>query len=175
MHAQQELYALILPSHKVNSNKHLITERHALQLLMKLLPIICLHLRVLYALLRPVLVPAAHMILRLLEEDELITDALLDKYSSSMLSHNRFLVLSFFLASFQYTGVQTYPDNSLSNLLNFARLHKAFWLCPNGNKLSLIVLDSAFKVRDIVLVVPIASVEHISHTDQSITLPLQVL
>jgi hypothetical protein len=58
-----------------------------------LLPVIGLQLRILYTLLCPLLVPPADMILRLLEKDEFISNTLLDKHATSVLSNNGLLVL----------------------------------------------------------------------------------
>jgi hypothetical protein len=57
-------------SHILNLKyEDLLADRHSLQLLMKLPPIIRLQFRVFYTLLSPILVPSADVILRLLEED----------------------------------------------------------------------------------------------------------
>lgn len=71
----------------------LITKRHTIKLIEQPPPVIREHLRVLDALLGPILVPAADMVLGLLEEDELVADALLDEDRAVVLVHDGFLVL----------------------------------------------------------------------------------
>ena len=60
---------------------------------MKLLPVVGLQLGILYTLLCPVLVPPTDVVLRLLEKDKLISNALFDKHTTSMLSDDGFFVL----------------------------------------------------------------------------------
>ena len=67
--------------------------RHALELVIELPPVICLQLRVFHPLLRPVLVPPADLVLRVLEVRQFVTQALLDEYTARMLRNNRLLVL----------------------------------------------------------------------------------
>lgn len=68
---------------------------HALQLIQQTAPVVGQHLGVLDSLARPVLVPAADVVLRRLERDELVADALLDENGPVVLLNNRFLVLGF--------------------------------------------------------------------------------
>jgi hypothetical protein len=71
----------------------LFPERHALQLVEQSPPVVSQHLRVLDAFLGPVLVPAADVVLRLLEEDELVADALTDEHGTVVLVYDAFLIL----------------------------------------------------------------------------------
>lgn len=73
--------------------RHLICGRHALDLLTERSPIVGLQLRILDALLAPLLVQPRDVVLALLEEKKLITDALLDENAAGMLLHDGFFVL----------------------------------------------------------------------------------
>lgn len=80
-------------SRRAWSPDELITKRHALECVQEPPPIVCQHLRILHALLGPILTPAGDVILRGLEGDELVTDALLDKDGAVVLVDDRFFVL----------------------------------------------------------------------------------
>ena len=97
---------------------------------MQLLPIIRLHLGILYALLRPILVPSTNMVLRLLEEDKLVPDAFLNEHPSSVLSNYRFLVLGL-LITISVGRSWSYLNDSLGDLFNLPRFDQALWFCPN--------------------------------------------
>ena len=71
----------------------LVSEGHALELVEESSPVVREHLRVLDPLLRPVLVPPADLILRLLEVDQLVPKALLDEHGPVVLVDDRLLVL----------------------------------------------------------------------------------
>ena len=71
----------------------LFADRHILDLLAQCPPIVRLQLRILDELLAPVLMKLANMVLRLLEEDQLVPDALFDEYAPSMLVDDGLLVL----------------------------------------------------------------------------------
>ena len=67
------------------AHPYLFSQRHILNLLAQRSPIISLKLSILYTLLTPVLMQPADLVLGLLEEDQLIPDALFDEDSSGML------------------------------------------------------------------------------------------
>lgn len=71
----------------------LVTQRHALELVEKPPPVVGQHLRVLDALLGPILVPAGHVVLRGLEGNELIADTLFDEDGAVVLVDDGFFVL----------------------------------------------------------------------------------
>jgi hypothetical protein len=71
----------------------LFTPRHTLNFVCKGTPIVCLQLGVLDAFLRPVLVQLADVVLGLLEEEELVADALFNEDTASVLGDDGFLVL----------------------------------------------------------------------------------
>jgi hypothetical protein len=71
-----------------------ISQRHAFHLFAQLPPIVRLHLCILHALLTPVLVKAADVVLAALEEEYLVTDALLHEDGSRVLRYYGLLVLS---------------------------------------------------------------------------------
>lgn len=71
----------------------LLTQRHAVKLVEQSAPVVGQHLGVLDPLLRPVLVPTRHMVLGVLEVDELVADALLDEDGPVVLVYDGFLVL----------------------------------------------------------------------------------
>lgn len=71
----------------------LVAQRHALELIEQPSPVVSKHLCVLDSLSSPVLVPAADVVLRRLERDQFVADALLDKDGTVMLLDNGFLVL----------------------------------------------------------------------------------
>lgn len=73
--------------------RRLICGRHALDLLTERSPIVRLQLRVLDALLAPLLVQPGDVVLALLEEQELVTNTLFDEDAAGMLLHDRLLVL----------------------------------------------------------------------------------
>ena len=75
--------------------RRLICGRHTLDLLTERSPIIRLQLRVLDALLAPLLVQPGDVILALLEEKELITDAFPDEDAAGVLLDNGFFVLQY--------------------------------------------------------------------------------
>lgn len=75
------------------SGRRSLPRRHSVDFLAERTPVIRLQLRVLDALLAPVLMEPADVVLAGLEEDELVPDTLLDEYSTRMLLHDRFLVL----------------------------------------------------------------------------------
>lgn len=68
--------------------KALIPNWHALQLFMQLLPVVGLQFGIFHEFLSPVLVPAADVVLRLLEVNELVSYALFNEDVSSVLSHD---------------------------------------------------------------------------------------
>lgn len=72
---------------------NLISQRHALQLVKQPAPIVRQHLGVFDTLASPVLIPPANVVLRSLESDEFVTNALLDKDGAVMLVDNGFFVL----------------------------------------------------------------------------------
>lgn len=78
---------------EVLPGRALVAEGHALELVKEAAPVVRQHLRVLDALLRPVLVPPADVVLRLLEVDQLVPHALLDEHRPVVLCHDRFFVL----------------------------------------------------------------------------------
>lgn len=87
---------MIIPSHSLLTQTAVVTllpQRHALELIQQPAPVVCQHLGVLDALARPVLIPPADVVLRRLECDELISQALLDKDAAVVLLNNRLLVL----------------------------------------------------------------------------------
>jgi hypothetical protein len=69
------------------------TQGHALEAIHESTPVVSQHLCVLNALLGPVLVPARHIILGVLEVYKLVADALLDEDGPVVLVDDRFLVL----------------------------------------------------------------------------------
>lgn len=71
----------------------LVTQWHTLEFVEKPPPIVRQHLRVLDALLSPVLIPAGDVILCGLESDKLVTDTLLDENRAVMLIDDGFFVL----------------------------------------------------------------------------------
>ena len=71
----------------------LVAERHAIQLVEQAAPVVGQHFAVLDALLGPVLVPARDVVLRLLEVDELVADALAHKHGAVVLVHDALFVL----------------------------------------------------------------------------------
>lgn len=75
------------------THPHLIRSRHTLHLLAQRPPIIRLQLRVLDALLAPFLMQPADVVLRLLEEEQLVADALFDEDAAGVLLDYGFLVL----------------------------------------------------------------------------------
>lgn len=77
-----------------NANRaQLVTERHALELVEQLTPVVSEELRVLGSLLRPILVPAGNVVLAGLEVNELIPDALLDEDGPVVLVDDGLFVL----------------------------------------------------------------------------------
>lgn len=71
----------------------LLCTRHALHLFTQRPPIIRLKLRVLDTFLRPLLVQTTNVVLRFLEEEELVADAFADEDAARVLLDNGFLVL----------------------------------------------------------------------------------
>ena len=71
----------------------LIAQRHPLDLLTQRSPVVRLELCILDPFLAPILMQSADMILRLLEEEQLVPDALLDKDAAGMLVNDRLLIL----------------------------------------------------------------------------------
>jgi hypothetical protein len=71
----------------------LFTPRHTLDFICEGTPIVCLQLGVFDAFLRPVLVQLADVVLGLLEEEELVADALFNEDTASVLGDDGFLVL----------------------------------------------------------------------------------
>ena len=69
------------------------TQGHALEAVHEAAPVVGQHLGVLDALLGPVLVPARHIILGVLEVNKLVANALLNEDRSVVLVDDRFLVL----------------------------------------------------------------------------------
>ena len=63
----------------------LVTQGHALELVQETAPVVRQHLGVLDSFPCPVLIPAADVVLRRLESDELVSDTLLDKDRPVML------------------------------------------------------------------------------------------
>ncbi len=72
---------------------HLFAQGHSFQLVQQSPPVIRQQLSILDPFLCPILVPPRNVVLRALEGDELVADALLDKYGVVVLLHDRFLVL----------------------------------------------------------------------------------
>jgi hypothetical protein len=66
----------------------LVSKGHAFQLIEKPPPVVCQHLRVFDPLLRPVLVPPANVILRLLKVHKFVPDAFLDEDGPIVLVDN---------------------------------------------------------------------------------------
>lgn len=75
------------------SQQDSFTEGHALEPVQEPTPVVCQHLRVLDALLSPVLVPTGDVVLRRLERDELVTKAFFDEHGPIVLVDDGFLVL----------------------------------------------------------------------------------
>ena len=73
----------------------LVAQRHMLNLLVEPSPIIGLELRIFDAFLAPILMQSTHLILRLLEIDQLIANAFHNEHASSMLIDDGLLVLQF--------------------------------------------------------------------------------
>lgn len=73
--------------------QHLVSQGYALKLVEEPAPVIRQHLRVLDALLGPVLVPPRDVVLSGLEGDELVADALLDEDGAVVLVDDGLLVL----------------------------------------------------------------------------------
>ena len=71
----------------------LLAQRHALELVEEPAPVVRQHFGVLDPLARPVLVPPANVVLRGLEGDELVAEALLDKDATIVLLDDRLFVL----------------------------------------------------------------------------------
>ena len=71
----------------------LITQGHALKLIQQSAPVVGQHLCVLDSLAGPVLVPAADVVYRILENDEFVADAVLYKDGTVVLVDNGLLVL----------------------------------------------------------------------------------
>jgi hypothetical protein len=80
-------------SGRLQERQRLFPSWHAFYFLAESSPVICLQFRVLDPLQAPVLVQTANVVLAVLEDDELVTDALLDENTSCVLLYNRFLVL----------------------------------------------------------------------------------
>jgi hypothetical protein len=88
---------IILQEH----HRHLIPQRHPLHLLTQPPPIIRLQLRILNPFLAPVLVQAADMVLALLEEQQLIANALFDEDAAGVLGDDGLFVLGL-ISSYYY-------------------------------------------------------------------------
>jgi hypothetical protein len=71
----------------------LLAQRHHLNGLHKPSPAICLQLRILDPLLRPILVQPGNHVLAILEVIKFVADALLDEDTAGMLRNNRLFVL----------------------------------------------------------------------------------
>jgi hypothetical protein len=71
----------------------LLAQRHAVKLIKQSSPVISQHLAVLDPLLGPVLVPAADVVLCLLEVKQLVPDTLADENGAIVLLDNALLVL----------------------------------------------------------------------------------
>ena len=72
----------------------LVSHRHVFDFITQCSPVVGLQFCILDSLLGPVLVQATDVILRLLEEDQLVANTLLDENAAGMLVNNRLLVLS---------------------------------------------------------------------------------
>jgi hypothetical protein len=72
----------------VHPNPALLTDGHTVELLVQLLPIIGLHLRILYTLQSPILIPSANVILRLLKNYKFVSYAFFDEDPPSMLGYD---------------------------------------------------------------------------------------
>lgn len=75
------------------SRASLVPERHALQVIQQTPPVVGEHLGILDPLLRPVLVPPRHVVLRVLKVNKLVAETLLDEHGPVVLVDNRLLVL----------------------------------------------------------------------------------
>ena len=85
--------------------QNLIPQRHVLDFLAEPAPIIRLELRVLDALLAPVLMGPADMVLRELEIGQFVADALLDEDASGVLVDDGLLVLLLQVSEVHFHGV----------------------------------------------------------------------
>ena len=72
-----------------------VPQRHMLDILVEPPPIVRLELRILDALLAPILMQSTHLILRVLEIDQLIANTFHDEYTSGVLVDDGLLVLKF--------------------------------------------------------------------------------
>lgn len=71
----------------------LLSSRHTLHLFTQGAPIVCLQLGILDAFLGPFLVQTTNVVLRFLEEEQLVADAFADEDAAGVLLDNGFLVL----------------------------------------------------------------------------------
>ena len=103
----------------------LFSKRHVLYLFTQGSPITSLQLCVLDSFLAPVLVQFANVVLRLLEVNELVADAFLDKHASRMLIDYRLFVLQWYKHEKQRGMYQTvaHIQDSLFDFLLFPGLH----------------------------------------------------
>lgn len=114
------------PPQSTIAGGHLVTQRHALEVIEEAAPVVGKHLRVLDSLLGPVLVPPGDVVLSVLEVNKLVPDALLHEHGTIVLVHNRLLVLLELLVNGE--GVVkgksvTCLDDSLNYLVNLPWLH----------------------------------------------------
>jgi hypothetical protein len=94
-HAHSRHITSLFVLHLILFSRHcsLFSPRHTLDFVCKGTPIVCLQLGVLDTFLRPVLVQLADVVLGLLEEEELVADALFNEDTASVLGDDGFFVL----------------------------------------------------------------------------------
>lgn len=130
------MYSTLPPRLLLASPPNLLAQRHSLDLFAKRPPVVRLELRILDTLLAPVLMQLAGVILRVLEVEQLVADALLDEDAAGVLLHDRLLVLHtkailailFFtlrallgkLRLIEFEGFGTHPYDRLLYLLRLA-------------------------------------------------------
>lgn len=132
--------------------KCLVSIGHSLYLLTKRSPVICLKFGILDSLLTPILVKSTDVVLAVLEENKLVTNALFDEDAPRMLLNNRFLILlqttnmiSLVMTNQFCAGhLLPYLEDRLLYFLDLARFYRSLRTTPQILQLLLVGFNTLF-------------------------------